>query len=110
VDNDRIKYIFKKDLGLEIDSIIDSSKGVDHKVYIVSYKNKKYIFRESVKNKNTLYNINFALNKLNSKKVPKILIYNKNYLIETYIFGEELDKFNKNKLSVSEFKYIYFKF
>lgn len=109
MDNDRIKFIFKNDLGLEIDSIIDSSKGVDHKVYIISCKNKKYIFRESVKNKNTLYNINFVLNKLKSKKVPNILIYNKNYLIETFIFGEELDKFNKNKLSITEIKEVYFK-
>lgn len=105
---EKIKSVFKKDLGVEVDKIIDCSKGVDHKVYVVSYKNKKYILRESIKNKNTLYNINFVLNKLKSKKVPKVLVYNKGYLIETFIPGKELDKINEKNMSNLEIQKIYF--
>jgi hypothetical protein len=101
----KIKYIFKKNLNIDIQDIVDFSTGADHKIYIISHKNKKYVYRESLKNKNTLYNINFILSKLKSKYVPKIIVYNKNYLIETFING---NKFNEKDISKSNIENIYF--
>lgn len=95
----QIKNIFIKYLKETPVKIIDSSNGYDQIVKIIITKDNKYVFKYPRIEKEIIQNQVFA-----SKKwldigipVPKVLYHNKDFLIESFISGIQLDRLKATK-------------
>ena len=89
-----ILSIFQNKLSEKVISITDCSNGVEQTVKIVETAKKKYVIKYPLKgNESMIFNESFACRKLNGNIfVPKIIFEGNNYLIESFIGGQTLNK------------------
>lgn len=90
----RAGKIFLKTSKVKPLSIVDSSKGRDHTVFIIDSKKGKFVIRFAKEDFHTLKSHDYALKKWHKLgiPVPKILALGKDYDIETFIDGESIKK------------------
>ncbi len=102
-----IRDIFQNRLGASIISITDSSKGVDQKVDIVETSKGKFVLKIPLREENKISKQELGINKSSSKKipVPKIILLDKKFLVESYLEGEDLDDVVFDR---KDFEQIYF--
>ncbi len=99
MDKKKIQKIFSRKLRLEVKNIVDTSKGVDQEVKIVETPKGKFVIKIPHKEKNKIIRQKLAT-KLCSEKgipVPKVILSNNKYLIESYLEGKDLDEIRLNK-------------
>jgi thiamine kinase-like enzyme len=92
----KITTILKKQLLEEVVSIKDCSHGIAQIVKIVKTKKDKYIIKFPHKgNELMIYRENFVCSVLKKNFLPRIILKDKNFLIESFIDGKELNKVKK---------------
>ena len=89
-----ILSIFQNKLSEKVISITDCSNGIEQIVKIVETAKKKYVIKYPLEgNESMIFNESFACRKLNGNIfVPKIIFEGNNYLIESFIGGQTLNK------------------
>ncbi len=103
-----IIQIFESKLNEKPIQIIDKSKGIDQIVKIIKTKNKIYIikFPKYPNFKESFFREIKGLELFKRKiPVPKIIIKDKNYLIQEYLSGEDLDDLNLSKKDLQKIYY-----
>lgn len=89
----KIVSIFKQRLHEEVINISDCSHGIEQTVKIVETQKNKYIIKFLRKgNELMIYRENFVCSHLKIKLLPKIILKDQTFLIETFIEGETLNK------------------
>ncbi|MBS1579238.1 MAG: phosphotransferase [Bacteroidetes bacterium] len=88
-----IKEIIVQQLNEQVNHIKDCSKGVEQKVFIATTTtNKKYVIKHPQKNEMIFREV-FACNMLKNKiPVPEIIHSTNEYVIESYINGNDLNE------------------
>lgn len=87
----KIITIFKEKLNEKIIAITDSSKGIEQTVKIVTTEKNKYILKIPHQGKSLmLYREDFVCNYCKHSLLPKIILKNNTYLIESFIDGKNL--------------------
>jgi aminoglycoside phosphotransferase (APT) family kinase protein len=128
ITKSKVKVIVEKELQTKVLSLKDSSKGWDHKVYILSTKKGKFVVRIPLKDKNKIKLQTWVCRRWDvlGVPVPEPVIVKKDYMIETFIEGKdisatkltqkqrdsffyELGKYLKKMHSVKTKEYGYFK-
>lgn len=96
ISDKKIIAIFKQRLSEEVVNIKDCSHGIEQVVKIVKTQKNKYIIKFPHKGKELMiYRENFVCNILKTGFLPKIILKDKTFLIESFIAGKELNKVKK---------------
>ncbi|MBU0898784.1 MAG: aminoglycoside phosphotransferase family protein [Nanoarchaeota archaeon] len=105
METERIKNIIREKIGDDVLEITVNSRGSDQTVYIVTAKNSNYVIKFP-KNDTLLFRQGFAYDNLhNIIPMPKILATGEDYLVESFIEGDDLDSIQSTP---SESENIYF--
>jgi aminoglycoside phosphotransferase (APT) family kinase protein len=99
------KKVFEKNIKKTIQKIEDKSKGCDQIVKIITTKdNKKYVVKIPNHPKYN-YREKIACEKLKKLKIiPKIIYFNKKYIIQEYVEGKDIDEI---KIPLTKIKKVY---
>lgn len=107
MNDSQIAQIFQNELNQQVISMIDKSKGVDQEVKIIQTNKNKFVLKTPREENDKILKEIIATKLCSDKNipVPKIIYSNKDFLIESYIEGMDLDNL---KTSKENFENIYF--